>query len=315
MQYRNLGTSGLQVSAIGLGTNQFGGKVSETEVKNIISAAIELGVNFLDTANIYQNGRSEETIGKAIKGRREAVLVATKFGHTRSQFGPNESGGSTSHIMHAVEASLKRLDIDYIDLYQMHQWDENTPLEETLRTLDDLVKSGKVRYIGASNYSAGQLARGLEISKDNGWSEFVSIQPHFHMLERGVEKELLPVCQEFGVGVLPYFPLAGGFLTGKYEQGKPAPEGSRGEQNPYVQKYMTDANYAILDRLAGFAKERGQTLTELAHAWLLAQPQVSSIISGATKVAHVQANVKGADWEITKEEVTAIDKLFNTGKD
>jgi aryl-alcohol dehydrogenase-like predicted oxidoreductase len=135
------------------------------------------------------------------------------------------------------------------------------------------------------------------------------------MLERGVEKELLPVCQEFGVGVLPYFPLAGGFLTGKYEQGKPAPEGSRGEQNPYVQKYMTDANYAILDRLAGFAKERGQTLTELAHAWLLAQPQVSSIISGATKVAHVQANVKGADWEITKEEVTAIDKLFNTGKD
>jgi aryl-alcohol dehydrogenase-like predicted oxidoreductase len=310
MLYRNLGTSGLQVSAIGLGTNQFGGKVSEAEVKNILSAAIELGVNFFDTANIYQNGRSEETIGKAIKGRREEVLIATKFGHTNSQFGPNESGGSRSHIMNAVEASLKRLDIETIDLYQMHQWDDKTPLEETLRALDDLVKFGKVRYIGASNYSAGQLARGLELSNANDWSGFVSVQPHYHMLERGVEKELLPVCQGSGVGVLPYFPLAGGFLTGKYEQGKPAPKGSRGEQNPYVQKYMTDANYALLDRLAGFAKERGHTLTELAHAWLLAQPGVSSVISGATKVAHVQANAKGADWELNAEDKSEIRKIL-----
>ena len=219
MQYRRLGQSGLQVSVIGLGTNQFGGKVDEAGVKNLMDAAIDAGINLFDTADMYQEGRSEETIGKAIKGRREKVLVATKFVHGRGKYPPNDKGGSRYHLMNAVEASLQRLDTDFIDLYQMHSWDENTPIEETLRTLDDLVTQGKVRYIGASNFTAWQLTHSKYLSEMKAWNEFISIQPHYHMLERDIEDELIPASNHFGWGILPYFPLAGGFLTGKYKAG------------------------------------------------------------------------------------------------
>ncbi len=243
MEYRQLGNSGLRVSAIGLGTNQFGGKVDQQGVNDIIAGAIDLGINFIDTADVYTKGRSEETLGEALKGHWDKVVLATKvFGSTGE--GPNDRGASRYHITQGVEASLKRLQSDHIDLYQIHRWDEDTPIEETLRALDDLITAGKVRYIGASNWAAWQLARANLLAEVRGWTPFVSIQPHYHMLQREIEKELMPYCNAYNVGILPYFPLAGGFLTGKYKEGEPAPAGSRGENNSYVQQYMTPENYS-----------------------------------------------------------------------
>ena len=311
MQYRRLGRAGLKVSAIGVGANQFGGKVSAKEVANILDAAREAGVNFIDTADVYQGGKSEETIGAAVSGYRDRILVATKVRHSLEPKGPNDGGTSRHHIIQGVEASLKRLQTDYIDLYQIHSWDEVAPTDETMRALDDLVRAGKVRYIGASNYTAWQLTHANAVAEIAGWECFVSIQPHYHMFELGIEKELIPACEYFDIGILPYFPLAGGFLTGKYEQGKEAPEDSRGASSPYVQRYMIDDNYAVLDKLAAFANERDHTLNELAHAWLLAQPQVSSVISGATKVEHVVANAQAGDWELGAEEAEAVTAILD----
>ncbi len=306
MEYRNLGSSGLKVSAIGLGTNQFGGKVDTKDAAEIIAAAVDQGINFFDTANVYQGGRSEETIGKAIKAYpRSNVLIATKF-YNKMGDEPNDRGGSRKHIMDAVEDSLRRLDTDYIDLYQYHRWDESTPIEETLRALDDLITQGKVRYIGSSAMPAWMMATSQMISEQNGWHRFVSEQPHMHMLERGVEKEVLPTAEYFGIGILPFFPLAGGFLTGKYKRGAGAPAGSRGESSSYVQRYMTDENYTIIENLENFSEARGHSLNELAHAWLLSFKQVSSVISGATKVEHVLANAKSADWVLTNDELMEI---------
>ncbi len=311
MQYRRLGRAGLKVSAIGVGTNQFGGKVNAKGVANILDAAREAGVNFIDTADVYQGGKSEETIGAAVKGYRDRILIGTKVRHLVDPKGPNDGGTSRHHIMQGVEASLKRLQTDYIDLYQIHRWDEEAPIDETMRALDDLVRAGKVRYIGASNFTGWQLTHANAVAEMAGWECFVSIQPHYHMFERGIEQELIPACEYFDIGILPYFPLAGGFLTGKYEQGKDAPAGSRGESSPYVQKYMMDENYAVLDKLSAFAKEREHTLNELAHAWLLAQPQVSSVISGATKVEHVVANAKAGDWVLSLEEADAVTAILD----
>lgn len=314
MRYRRLGSSGLRVSAVGLGTNQFGGKVDLRTTKEIISAALDHGVNLIDTANVYQGGRSEEFIGKSLVGRREQALVATKFYHSTGE-GPNERGGSRQHILEAVEKSLDRLNTSYIDLYQIHRWDEDTPLQETMRTLEDLIRSGKVRYIGASNYAAWQLTRANAIAELQGWSKFISIQPHYHMLERGVEKELLPACSYINIGVLPYFPLAGGFLTGKYKPGQDAPEGSRGETSDYVQSYMTEENFQRLNLLREFAESKGRGVNELAIAWLLAQPQVSSVIAGATKVGHVLDNVKAAEWTLSDADLAQIEGILSEGSE
>ncbi|MGD9092226.1 MAG: aldo/keto reductase [Anaerolineales bacterium] len=310
MIYRQLGSSGLKVSAIGLGTNQFGGKVDDKTTKDIIHAALDLGINFIDTADAYQGGRSEEYIGGALAGRRQEALIATKV-YAKVGEGPNDRGASRQHIMDGVESSLRRLDTDYIDLYQIHVWDEETPIEETMRALDDLLRAGKVRYIGASNFSAWQLIWSNALAGKNGWTRFVSIQPHYHMLEREIEGELIPACSYFGIGILPYFPLAGGFLTGKYLQGQPAPSGSRGESSEYVKKYMTNDNYAKLDKLKAFAGQHGYSLNELAHAWLLAQPQISSVISGATSVEQVQANAAAVDWELAEDEVTLVNEILS----
>jgi aryl-alcohol dehydrogenase-like predicted oxidoreductase len=310
VQYRHLGRSGLQVSTIGLGTNQFGGKADQAGVDAIIGAALDLGINLIDTADVYQGGRSENTLGVALKGKWHKVVLATK-GYNATGEGPNDQGASRYHLVAAVEDSLRRLQSDHIDLYQMHRWDPGTPLEETLRALDDLVRSGKVRYIGASNYLAWQLARANLLAEVNRWTPFVSIQNHYHLFERELEREMLSFCTAHGVGILPYFPLAGGFLTGKYRRGAPAPAGSRGETSPYVQAYMTDANYARLSTLEAWAMDRGRTLAELAHAWLLAHPEVSSVISGATGVAQLQANARSADWMLTAAELAEVNALLD----
>jgi aryl-alcohol dehydrogenase-like predicted oxidoreductase len=309
MQYRNLGKSGLKVSVIGLGTNQFGGKVDLSGTKEIIAAAFDAGVNFIDTADVYQGGRSEEFIGEALKGSRDRALIATKVFHKVGE-GPNDQSASRQHILTGVEDSLRRLQTDHIDLYQIHRWDAETPIEETMQALDDLVRAGKVRYIGASNFSGWQLTHANAVAEIQCWTKFVSIQPHYHMLEREIEKELVPVCEYFGIGILPYFPLAGGFLTGKYLEGQPAPEGSRGETSQYVQRYMTPESYAKLAKITAFAKERQHTINELAHAWLIAQPMVSSVISGATKVSHVQANAASGDWILTPEEIASLKEIL-----
>jgi aryl-alcohol dehydrogenase-like predicted oxidoreductase len=310
MHNRNLGSSGLKVSVIGLGTNQFGGKCDLDATREIIAAALDAGINFIDTADVYQKGRSEEFIGQAIKDRsRDQVILATKVRGSTGE-GPNDRGTSRHHILSAVEASLRRLGTDYIDLYQIHSWDPEVPLGETMRALEDLVRWGKVRYTGCSNFSAWQMTQANAIAERQGWTSFVSNQPHYHMLERAVENELVPACAYFTIGILPYFPLAGGFLTGKYRRGQDAPHGSRGESSPYVQRYMTDANYEKVERMTAWAEARGHSMNELAHAWLAAQPQVASVISGATKVEHVVANAAAGDWVLGEEERKEVGELL-----
>jgi len=309
MKYRQLGNSGVRVSVIGMGTNRFGNKVDQAGVNDAIDTAIDLGVNFIDTADVYAGSKSEETLGKALRGRWDRFVLATKV-RSKMGDGPNDRGASRYHIMNGIEASLRRLQSDHIDLYQIHSWDETTPIEETLRTLDDLISSGKVRYVGASNFAAWQLAEANLLAQMHNWTPFVSIQSHYHMLERGVEREVIPFCQKHNVGFIPYFPLAGGFLTGKYQRGEAPPPGSRGESSEYVQRYMSDANYTKVERLSTWAEERGHSIAELAQAWLLAQPQVCSVITGLTRVEHLQQNAAAADWELTPAEVEAVNKIL-----
>ena len=309
MEYRNLGKAGVKVSAIGIGCNQFGGKVNQEGTKAIVNRALELGINFFDTADVYSRGVSEEFLGAALEGQRERVVIATK-GRYKMGDGPNDQGASRYHIMNAVEASLRRLRTDHIDLYQIHEWDEAVSIHEMMRALDDLVRAGKVRYIGASNFDAWQLCRSNDVAEMLGWEQFVTVQPHYHMLEREIERELVPYCAWAHIGILPYFPLAGGFLTGKYKRGEPAPAGSRGEKSPYVQKYLTDANFDKLDKLQTFADSRGHTLHDLAFAWLLGNQQVASVIAGATSPEQVTANAATAEWKLSVEEMDELKALL-----
>ncbi|GAP08683.1 predicted oxidoreductase related to aryl-alcohol dehydrogenases [Anaerolinea thermolimosa] len=310
MLYRQLGKSGVRVSVVGIGTNRFGyERMPQEEVNRVIDAAADLGINFLDSADVYTNGRSEETIGVALKGRRHQFVIATKY-YNKTGPGPNDWGASRLHLYEAVEASLRRLQTDHIDLYYVHNFDPTTPFEEMLRGLDDLIRAGKIRYIGASNFHAWSVAHANLLASMHGWSPFIVTQNHYHLLERGVEAEMLPFCRSQSVGLIPYFPLAGGFLTGKYRPGQPAPAGSRGESSPYVQKYMTPANYALIDRLGTWAQARGHTLGELAIAWLLAHPEVSSVISGVTRLEQLEANARAAEWVLTPSEVEEVERLL-----
>lgn len=311
MLYRNLGLAGVKVSVIGLGTNRFGApNVPEEKVKDILDYAVDAGINMLDSADVYQGGRSEETLGKALKGRWDKFVLATKV-HASTGPGPNDRGASRYHIMNGVEASLRRLQSDHIDLYYMHNWDPAVPIDETLRALDDLVHSGKVRYLGASNYAAWQLAHSNLLAELKGWTQFAVIQAEYNLLNRKAEAEVLPYCRAMGLGFVPYFPLAGGFLTGKYRRGQPAPAGSRGENSPYVQGLMkSDLLYDVVEKLAAWAEGKGRGLNELAQAWLLAQPGVCSVLSGATQLEQVQANVKAADWELTEADLKEIAGIF-----
>ncbi|MFO8060956.1 MAG: aldo/keto reductase [Bacillota bacterium] len=305
MKYRRLGDTGLKVSVVGLGSNQFGGKVSSEEVREILAVAADCGINFVDTADIYQGGASETAIGEALKGRRDDFVVATKVGLEAGN-GPNDRGASRRHILDSVRRSLRRLGTDYIDLYQMHTWDDETPPEETLRTLDDLVSSGTVRYIGVSNWNAWQLCLGAGLAESRGWSRIASVQPHYNLLAWQVEEELIPCCRHFGVGVIPYFPLAGGFLTGKYRRGEAAPEGSRGESSEYVQRFLAEPYYDVMEQLEEYAGVCGFSPGQLAIAWLLAQPQVASVIAGVTSIDHLEENAGAANWGMTYEEERKI---------
>jgi len=310
MEYRQLGNSGVRVSAVGLGTNRFGSAdMPQAEVNKVIDAALDAGVNFLDTANVYNEGRSEETLGVALKGRMDKVVIATKFNFPR-RTSANSWGASRYQMMQAVEQSLHRLQTDHIDLYYCHRWDETTPIEETLRGLDDLIRMGKLNYIGASLYASWQLAHANLLAELKGWTPFVVLQSEYNMLKRGVEREILPYCRSHHVGLVPYYPLAGGFLTGKYEFGKPPPPGSRGESAKNVQELMVERNYRIVAKLSAWAKDHGRGVNELAQAWLLAQPRVCSVITGAKRVDHVTSNVKAAGWHLTTEQLKEIDGIL-----
>ncbi len=315
MEYRQLGAAGVRVSAIGVGTNRFGSPSLPTEeVKNVIDQALDLGINFLDSANSYTKGRSEESIGAALKGRWDKFVLASKF-YFPTGDGPNDGGTSRYHLMNAVEDSLRRLQSDHIDLYYVHRWDSRVPIEETLRGLDDLIRMGKVRYIGCSDFASWQLAHANVLAEVRGWSPFVCIQSEYHLLNREVEREVLPYCQAHNVGFIPYFPLAGGFLSGKYKRGEAAPAGSRGESSEYVQKYMTDGTYDVIETLTAWAAERERGLNELAQAWLMAQPQVCSVITGATKLEHMLSNVKAADWHLSTDELAEIGSILTGPRD
>lgn len=310
MEYRQLGSSGVRVSVIGLGTNRFGTpNVSQAEVHRIIDAALDLGINFIDTANTYTGGQSEETLGQALKGRGDKVVLATKFSFPKKD-GPNTWGASRYQLMQAIEASLRRLQTDHIDLYYTHRWDDTTPIQETLRALDDVIRMGKVRYIGASAYASWQLAHANVLAELRGWTSFVALQSEYNMLQRDVEREVLPYCRAHGVGFVPYYPLAGGFLTGKYRKAEPPPLGSRGERDRYVQRCMTGRNYEIVERLAAWAHAHGRKMNDLAQAWLLAQPQVCSVITGATKLDHVLSNAECTKGTLSADELQELGKIL-----
>ena len=310
MEYRKLGESELKVSEIGLGGNNFGDWADEQTSIAVVNHALDMGVNFIDTADVYGNKQSEVFVGKAVKDKRSQVIIATKFGRDEVH-GPAKRGGSRQYIMNAIESSLKRLQSDYIDLYQFHLPDPVTPIEETLRALDDLVKSGKVRYIGCSNFAAWQLCDALWTSRVTNLYSFITLQVRYNLIERQIETEVVPYCQAHGIAVIPWGPLAGGFLTGKYRKGeKPAPDARLSGPTKIYDHYLTgEDNWTKLAELESFATERGHTVGELAIAWLLAKPVVSTVIVGARKIEQVSANVAAAEWELTAEEVKEVEAL------
>lgn len=315
MEYRHLGSSGLEVSALGLGVNNFGRRMADPErAKKIVRACVDAGVNFFDTSDDYGGDHaSERFLGEAIKGMRDQVLIATKIGNPMGP-GPNQTGASRHWIMQGIDASLRALGTDYVDLYQIHNPDPNTPLEETLRALDDLVRSGKVRYVGCSNYSAWETCEAMWLSQTRNLSPFVSTQPLYNMLDRSIEDELVPFCARYGLGILPYYPLAGGFLTGKYRRGQPPPEGARLSYHAWQgDLWLTEKNYDMLEALEAFARARGRTMVELAFAWVLANPQVSSVIAGATNPEQVVSNVQAAEWSLSAQEKAEVDALLDAG--
>ena len=308
MEYRELGKSGLKVSAIGLGTNAFGSRADEQTSIKTIEHALELGVNFIDTAESYTQGRSEEIVGKAVNGKRSQAIIATKFGHVRT-VGPKERGGSRSYIIKALENSLRRLNTDYIDLYYLHYPDTETPIEETLRALDDLVHAGKVHYIACSNFAAWQLCEAEWMSRLHNLEPFIAIQSRYNMLDRSIEQEIVPCCQAYGIGVVPWGPLASGFLTGKYARSPEIPARFSPSAGIY-RDVFTEANFEKLAKLKTFARERSHSVGELAVAWLLSRPWLGSVITGATNAEQVSSNVAAGDWKLTAEDVAQLDKML-----
>ncbi|HEY1721773.1 MAG TPA: aldo/keto reductase [Magnetospirillaceae bacterium] len=315
MELRNLGRSGLLVSAVGLGCNNFGWRIEVEPSRKVVHKALDLGVTLLDTADVYGDGQSEDMLGQILGPRRNDVVLATKFA---SGLGPlsGQRFASRGYIMGAVEASLKRLRTDWIDLYQLHWSDPRTPIEETLRTLDDLVRQGKVRYTGISNHAAWQVADAQWIAKHHNLNAFVSSQDEYSLLVRGVEKELIPALRSFGLGLLPYFPLASGLLTGKYKKGAAPGAGTRfgsASMGRLGSRYMTEVNWPIVEKLEAFVAKRSHSMLELAFSWLLANPTVSSVIAGATTPEQIEQNVKAASWTISAEDLAEIDTITAKG--
>ena len=308
MEYRNLGGSGTLVSAVGLGGNTFGRACDAAQTAAVIHRALDVGINHVDTADIYSRGLSEEYVGKAIAGRRGEVVLATKVGMKMGD-GPNDYGLSYRRMIASCEESLQRLGTDYIDLYYLHRPDPATPLAETLRALDDLTRQGKIRYVGISNFSAWQSCETLWISDKRGYLPPVVNQVQYNAINRAIESELLPFCKAHGVGIIPYSPLAGGLLTGKYRRGEAVQPGVRGYNTPGFQGQLNDRNFAIVEGLEGFSRDRGHSIGELAIAWLLSRPEVPSVIAGATKPEQVEANAKAAEWRLSAEDLKAIDAI------
>ena len=301
MQYARLGLDGPRVSRICLGTNNFGRQLNETMSTAIISKAIDLGINIIDTADIYTGGKSEEIIGRALKGNRSQVLVATKVGMPISD-DPTSGGLSRKHIEAQVAKSLERLDTDYIDLYYLHMFDPATPLEETLRTLDDLVKRGTVRQTGISNFEPEQLDAAMKLCENSGLTEPIAVQPQYSLMAREPEKDLFPYCVRHSLGVFAYSPLWGGFLTGKYSQGAPPPEGSRGSASPrYLDRINNRGDFKTLEKLKALAAKTRMPLSRLAIAWILRNPAVTAPIVGASRPEQVVENCEGLEVKIPDE--------------
>jgi aryl-alcohol dehydrogenase-like predicted oxidoreductase len=312
---RVLGNSGLQVSEIGLGCNAFGGRIDDEATRKVIHKAFDLGITMFDTSDLYGGtygvpSGSETCLGKLLGENRKNVVLATKFGNERMQYDATTKGGASRRvIMLAVEASLKRLRTDWIDLYQLHKPDPLTPIEETLRALDDLIRQGKVRYIGCSNFSAWPLVEAHWSAKYFGLNGFISCQNEYSLLVRRIERDVLPAMQACGIGLLPYLPLAAGLLTGKYKReaslaGTRLAPGSR-----WADRFITEANWTMTERLESFCAERGRSLLELAFSWLLARPMVGSVIAGATKPEQLELNVRAGNWALTPEDMAQIDQL------
>lgn len=303
MDTRKIGS--LDVSIAGLGCNNFGWRIDAATTAKVVDAAFDAGVNFFDTADIYGGGQSEEFLGRALRSRRKQAVIATKFGMKMDE---NRHGARPEYVIEAAEDSLRRLGTDYIDLYQLHQPDPSTPIADTLEALDRLVRAGKVREIGCSNFSAAQLREAAAAVKQ-GAARFVSVQNEYSLLHRDPEAEVIPECERLGIAFIPYFPLASGLLTGKYRKGQPPPPGSRGQAG-FGPKVFTDRNLEIVERLTAFAESRGHTLLELAMSWLLAQPTVASVIAGATSPEQVKANAAATGWKLRADELARVDGVL-----
>jgi aryl-alcohol dehydrogenase-like predicted oxidoreductase len=310
MEYRRLGDSGLKVSSVGLGCNNFGMRCDAEQTASVVHKALDLGITFFDTADIYGRGASEKLLAQALGSKRKDVVVATKFGGPMDD-SPLARGASKRYVYKALHASLNRLGSDYIDLLQIHFPDLETPIEETLEALDELVKQGKVRYVGCSNFSAWQLGEGLWQARSRGLSRFVSAQNHYNLLERAPRHELLPACAHYRIGLLPYFPLASGLLTGKYQRGQaPSTDTRLGAWGERGKKLLSEANFDKVERFDAFAQARGKSLLDLAFGWLLAQPVVSSVIAGATRAEQVESNVRAAQSGWSAEDLGALAALL-----
>src|SRR5579864_6475909 len=310
MKLRKLGDSGPQVSVVGLGCNNFGMRIDLEGTTKVVHKALDMGITLFDTADIYGNrGGSEEMLGQVLGEDRKRIVLATKFGGAMDEAGTMKGSGRR-YIISAAEASLKRLRTDWIDLYQIHFPDPATPIEETLRALDDLIRAGKVRHIGCSNFAAWQMVDAQWTAKHFDLHGFVSCQIEYSLLVRSVERELIPAMQKFGLGMLPYFPLASGLLTGKYERHRPVPEDTRFHAlKGLADRYLTEANWKIVERLENFCDHHGHTLLELAFRWLLARPTVASVIAGATKPEQVEQNAKAAEGALMPAELAEIDEI------
>ena len=315
MEQRLLGRSGLRVSTIGLGCNNFGGRIGLEDSRAVVYAALDAGITLFDTADVYgalgtgHRGASEELLGQILGPRRQDIVLATKFGMKMDDEG-RRSGAARRYIIRAVEDSLSRLQTDWIDLYQQHQFDPDTPIEETLHALDDLVRAGKVRYIGCSNFASWQVADAVWTAREAHLTPFISCQDELSLLVRGIEREVLPAASHFGLGLLPYFPLASGLLTGKYRRNAAMPAGARlTETERLADRYLKDAYWPIVEKLTDFATSRGHDLLDLAFSWLLSHAPVASVIAGATRVDQVNANASAGSWVLTTEELAAIDAI------
>ena len=317
MDHRNLGRTGVKVSSICLGAMMFGGRTAPEDSYAIVEMAIDQGINFIDTANRYSLGRSEEVVGEAIKrrGRRDSLILATKVHGQMDAEDPNTQGNSRRHIIQQCEASLRRLQTDWIDLYQIHRPQSDIPIDETLRAMDDLIRDGKVRYIGSSTFGAWQLVESVYVAKQLGLNRFICEQPPYNLLDRRIERELLPMAQTYGFAIIPWSPLGGGLLTGKYQRGQPLPEGARfsDQGRPGASRRLNDRVYDVVEGLQPLAREKGCTLSQFALAWVMQQPGVTSAIIGPRTMEQFDDNIGAQNVTFSEEELKQIDRVIRRG--